>query len=99
MDVIPVLFHIQCDIKQIDKNIIFADIVQFSDHPKEQEVLFDLNTCFKIESIEEKESLKIIKMITSNKGQKITKDFIELTQKETEELSVSIVFGRLLCDL
>ncbi|CAF1679201.1 unnamed protein product, partial [Rotaria sp. Silwood1] len=99
MDVIPVLFHIQCDIKQIDKNIIFADIVQFSDHPKEQEVLFDLNTCFKIESIEEKESLNIIKMIPSNKGQKITKDFIELTQKETEELSVSIVFGRLLCDL
>ncbi|CAF1285428.1 unnamed protein product [Rotaria sordida] len=99
IDVVPVLFIIQCNIKQIDKNIIFADIVQFSDHPEEQEVLFDLNTCFEIESIEESESLQIIKMNISNEGLKSTKDFLELTQKETEELSVAIVFGRLLCNL
>ncbi|CAF3620755.1 unnamed protein product [Rotaria sp. Silwood1] len=99
IDVIPVLFHIECDLKTIDKNIVFADIVPFSDHPDEEEILFDLNTCFKIISIEENDLLKIIKMKLSNQGQKITKDFIELTQKETEELSVSIVFGRLLCNL
>ncbi|CAF1384583.1 unnamed protein product [Rotaria sordida] len=99
IDVIPVLFHIQCDITHIDKNIIFADIHQFSQYPDEQEVLFDLNACFQIESIEENESLQIIKMNLSNEGQKITKDYIALTQKETEELSVSIVFGRLLCNL
>ncbi|CAM4829355.1 unnamed protein product [Rotaria magnacalcarata] len=38
-------------------------------------------------------------MTLSNEGQKITEDYLELTQTETEELSVSIVFGRLLCDL
>ncbi|CAF4249730.1 unnamed protein product, partial [Rotaria sordida] len=30
---------------------------------------------------------------------KITKDYIDLTQKETEEKSVAIVFGRLMCNL
>ncbi|CAF0815539.1 unnamed protein product [Rotaria sp. Silwood1] len=99
IDVIPVLFHIHCDITHIDKNIIFADIHEFSQYPDEQEVLFDLNACFQIESIDENESLQMIKMNLSNEGQKITKDFIKLTQKETEELSVSIVFGRLLCNL
>ncbi|CAF3116284.1 unnamed protein product [Rotaria sp. Silwood2] len=99
IDVVSVLFHIQCDIEQIDKSIILADICKFSAYPEEEEVLFDLNACFQIESIEETESLQIIKMNLSNEGQKITKDFIELTQKETEEISVSIVFGRLLCDL
>ncbi|CAF2810913.1 unnamed protein product [Rotaria sp. Silwood2] len=99
VDVIPVLFHIQCDITKVDQNIIFADIDQYSEYPGEKEVLFNLNACFEIESIEEKESLQIIKMNLSSKGQKITKDFIESAHKEAEELSVSIVFGRLLCDL
>ncbi|CAF1324699.1 unnamed protein product [Rotaria sp. Silwood1] len=98
-DFIPVLFHIQFDIEQVDKNIIFADIHQLSEYPDEEEILFDLNACFQIESIEEDESLQIVKMNLSNEGQKITKNFIELTKQETEELSVSIVFGRLLCDI
>ncbi|CAF4830426.1 unnamed protein product [Rotaria sp. Silwood1] len=99
INVVSVLFHIQCDIKQTDKNITFADIRQFSAYPEEEEVLFDLNACFQIESMQENESVHIIKMNLSNEGQKITKDYIELTQKETEEISVSIIFGRLLCDL
>ncbi|CAF4587027.1 unnamed protein product [Rotaria socialis] len=98
-DVIPVLFHIQCDIKHINRNIIFADISEFSEYRKEAEVLFDLNACFLIESIEKQESLNIIEMTLSNEGQKITEDFLELTKGETEELSGSIVVGRLLCDL
>ncbi|CAF4376813.1 unnamed protein product, partial [Rotaria sordida] len=38
-------------------------------------------------------------MSLSNEGEKITKDYIDLTQKETEEKSVAIVFGRLMCNL
>ncbi|CAF1433157.1 unnamed protein product [Rotaria sordida] len=41
----------------------------------------------------------IINMSLSNEGEKITKDYIDLTQKETEEKSVAIVFGRLMCNL
>ncbi|CAF4699734.1 unnamed protein product [Rotaria sp. Silwood1] len=99
IDNISVLFHIQFDGKLIDKSIIFGDISQFSEYPNEQEVLFGLNACFQIESIQEQESLKIIKMNLSNEGKKIMKDFIELMQKDTDELHVSIVFGRLMCNL
>ncbi|CAF2976076.1 unnamed protein product [Rotaria sp. Silwood2] len=99
VDVIPVLFHIQCDINQIDKNISFADIDQFNECSNKQEVLFDFNVCFKIESIQENELFQTITMSLSNKGQQITKDFIELRQKETEEQSILFIFGRLFCDL
>ncbi|CAF5188356.1 unnamed protein product, partial [Rotaria sp. Silwood1] len=79
--------------------VIFADITQFSEYPEEKEVLFDLNACFTIESIEQNGSIQLINMNVSNEGQIITKDYIELTQKETEEKSFSIVFGRLMCNL
>ncbi|CAF1321714.1 unnamed protein product [Rotaria magnacalcarata] len=38
-------------------------------------------------------------MSFSNEGHKITKDYLEFIRQETEELSHSIVFSRLLCDL
>ncbi|CAF1314681.1 unnamed protein product [Rotaria sordida] len=97
-DIVSILFHIQCDIEQTDKNILFADINQLSEYQDEQEVLFNLNACFQIESIEENTSLYIIKMNLSNQGQQITKNFIELIEKATEEMSISIILGRLLCD-
>ena len=49
-DVVGVLLEIDGDIN-LDK-MIFADIAQFSAFPKEQEVLFDLGTIFKIVHIE-----------------------------------------------
>ncbi|CAF4522847.1 unnamed protein product [Rotaria socialis] len=45
LDVVSVLFHIQ------------SDISDFNQYPRE-EVLFDLNACFLIESIEEHESFR-----------------------------------------
>jgi tetratricopeptide (TPR) repeat protein len=96
-DVISVLFQIECDPQQLGRSVIFADITKLSEHRAEKEVLFDLSACFRIEFIEEEESLQVIKMTVSNEGQTITKDYLELVQKETEEKSVSIVFGRLMC--
>ncbi|CAF5173418.1 unnamed protein product, partial [Rotaria magnacalcarata] len=98
-DVISVLFQIEVHIKQIGNSVIFADITQFSEYPNDKEVLFDLNACFKIESIEQDGSLELIRMKLSNAGEMITKDYIELTLRETEEKSVAIVFGRLMCSL
>ncbi|CAF4562150.1 unnamed protein product [Rotaria socialis] len=98
-DVVSVLFQIEVHIKQIGNSVNFADITQFSEYPNGKEVLFDLNTCFKIESIEQDGSIELIRMKLSNPGEMITKDYIELTLRETEEKSVAIVFGRLMCNL
>jgi hypothetical protein len=49
-DVVGVLLEIDGDIN-LDK-MIFADIAQYSAYPKEQEVLFDLATVFKIVHVE-----------------------------------------------
>ncbi|CAF1350606.1 unnamed protein product [Rotaria sordida] len=98
-DIIRVLFHIEINIEKIDKNIIFADITELSDNPKEAEVLFDINACFEIKSFQEDKSFQIINMKLSNEGPKIAKDFLESTRKEIEGTSDSIIVGRLLCDL
>ncbi|CAF2080537.1 unnamed protein product [Rotaria magnacalcarata] len=99
IDVVSVLFHIQCHIEQIHENVLFANINQLSEQQDHQLVLFDCNTCFQIESIEKHAALYIIKMNLSNQGQQITKDYIELIQNETEETNLLIHFGRLFFDL
>ncbi|CAF1030282.1 unnamed protein product [Rotaria magnacalcarata] len=98
-DMISVLLHIQCDIKSMDKNILFGNIDQFSDDHDKHEVLFDFNTCFEIESIDDCDSLKIIKMNLSDQGQMAMRHFIELKQQQTEEMNLTIIVGRLLCSL
>ena len=99
IDIVPVLFEIKCHVAKLGQSIVYADIAQFSEYPMEEEVLFDLNACFQIESIEEKDGLQIVKMNVSNEGETITKSFLEQTRKETEEQSIVIVFGRLMCNL
>jgi len=96
-DVISVLFQIKCDLKQLEKNVLFADIAQFIAYPNGQ-VLFDLNACFHIESIEPNELFQLINMNLSNTGQTIIADFLEEAENEIEEKSALIVFGELLCD-
>lgn len=98
-DVIPVLFHIQLNRGLLERNVRFADVSSFSEYPNEEEVLFDLNTCFRIESIEEERSLTIIKMNASNDELEIAKHYIDLLKKESGENSMLILYGRLLCDL
>jgi tetratricopeptide (TPR) repeat protein len=98
-DVISVLFQIECDFKQLGKSVVFADTAQFSAYPNEQEVLFDLNACFYIKSIEENESLQVININLSNEGQTIIQDHIKVKETEMEEKSDLFVFGKLLCDL
>ncbi|CAF1359333.1 unnamed protein product [Rotaria sordida] len=64
-NVIPVLFQIECKIKELGRIVIFADISSFSDYSNEQEVLFDLNACFQSKSIEPDRNIHLIKMTAS----------------------------------
>ncbi|CAF3179052.1 unnamed protein product [Rotaria socialis] len=76
-DVVPALFRIQNDIK----NIVFADISHSSEFPPEEEILFDINACFLIESNQEHDSLQNIKIHLSTEGHNITEDYLELAQQ------------------
>jgi Tfp pilus assembly protein PilF len=52
-----------------------------------------------LKSIEEDGSIQVINMTVSKTGDNITKEYLSLIQKETQEISVAIVFGRLMCEL
>ena len=97
--VVGVLFEIHCDIQQLDNSVIFADVASLSVFPEEEEVLFDLNASFRLDSVEEDGPIYVIRMTATNDGERITKDYIALTQEKAEEQSVAIVFGRLMCDM
>jgi tetratricopeptide (TPR) repeat protein len=98
-EVAGVLFEIQCDIQQLGTSVIFADIASLSNLPEEEEILFDLNASFRLDSVEQDGPLFVVHMTATNDGEQITKDYIALTQEKAEEQSVAIVFGRLMCDM
>ena len=96
-NVAPVLFQIR--IQQINNDIVFADAAKFSEYPQEQEVLFDLSAVFRIDSIQEEEEVKVIRMTASNEGQSIMKNYIKTIRSVAKDMSVGIMFGRLMCDM
>ena len=98
-NIVIALFEIKCDIKHLVRSVIFADIAEFSEFDIEQEVLFDLDAAFRLDSIEEDGGVQLIKMTVTNEAEMIIKHYIEETERETGEKSVSIVFGNLMCDL
>ena len=51
-DLVPVLFEIECSVKELGDSVIFADVTQFTDSPSEQKtILFDCNTTFRLETM------------------------------------------------
>jgi tetratricopeptide (TPR) repeat protein len=98
-NLISVLFQIECNLNELDQNIIFGDVSQFSEYSNEQQVLFDLNVVFRVESIEEDGSVQIIRMTPSSDGEMITKNYIEIIHQATEQKSIAFLLGILLCDI
>ncbi|CAF1228277.1 unnamed protein product [Adineta ricciae] len=96
---VRVLFHIECHVEKIGKSVTYADIARFSTYPAEEEVLFDLNAAFQLISIEENDSINFVRMDVSTEGERITKDYMNLTKQEVESKSVAIVLGQLMCNL
>ncbi|CAF4510099.1 unnamed protein product [Didymodactylos carnosus] len=100
-DAVVVLFEIEYDLSELnDDDIVCADIAKFSDYPEEQEVLFDLDATFKIQSVNrEKSHLGHVNLRVTSEGADIAREYIKLNRKELEERSVAIMFGSLLCDM
>jgi Tfp pilus assembly protein PilF len=91
--------YIGDEVLLIEGKLILVFLRNIYSIPDEEEFLFDLNACFRLEPIRQDGSVQLIKMIASNERQIITKDYIEEAQRATEEKSVVVVFGRLMCNL
>ncbi|CAF1428936.1 unnamed protein product [Adineta steineri] len=87
---ISVLFEIE-----LNKNSIFADL-ELSNH---EAILFNLNSTFQIDNIQPHDQLWIIKLISVNDGQIIKQKYIDDTRCQLQDLSISIIFGKLICDM
>jgi tetratricopeptide (TPR) repeat protein len=93
-DLIDVLLEIECN-----DNVIFADITQWNESSCQEEILFDLNATFKLENIQQDEQLWCIRMVAVNDGRTITQKYIDDTHRQTEDLSIPIIFGKLIFDM
>lgn len=98
-DVVSVLFEIECKIQELGESVIFADISKFSAFPNEAEVLFDLGTAFLLESIRYDEHMWLVRMNATSEGQVITQSYVEQKRREMEPVSVTVVFGALMCEM
>ncbi|CAF4149535.1 unnamed protein product, partial [Adineta steineri] len=88
---ISVLFEIE-----LNKNSIFADL----ELSNQETILFNLNSTFRIDNIQQQnDQLWIIKLISVNDGQLIKQKYIDDTRRQFQDLSISIIFGKLICDM
>ncbi|CAF4396952.1 unnamed protein product, partial [Adineta steineri] len=84
-DLIDVVLQIECNIKEMDNNHIFIDLTRSN---KKEEVLFDLNTTFRLESIHQDKQIWLIKIIATNDGELIMEKYIEDTHRQIENVSI-----------
>ncbi|CAF4340152.1 unnamed protein product, partial [Adineta steineri] len=95
-DLIDVVLQIECNLREMGNNHIFIDLTRSNE---KEEVLFDLNTTFRLESIHQDKQTWSIKMMATNDGELIIKKYIEDTHRQIENVSISIIFGKLMCDM
>ena len=79
--------------------MIYADISLLSDYPGEGEVLLDLNASFQLGSIEREGPIEVVNVTVLTEGEKMTREYIQRLEKESQERSVVIVLGSLMCNL
>ena len=95
-DLISVLFQIEFHIKELSDQIIFGEIDSLS---LEETFLFDFNTTFQLENIEQIEQIWMIKLKVVNHGRIILQKYIDDTHRQIEHLSLPILFGKFICDM
>ncbi|CAF1009310.1 unnamed protein product [Adineta steineri] len=92
------IFEIQAD--PTLTSVIFADIDEYSKMKGEEEVLFGLNTTFRIDSINMDKMLNMwkIKLSTTTEGNTRIEEYMKLQEEQMKDCSPIIYFGCLLWD-
>ncbi|CAF4574483.1 unnamed protein product [Rotaria sp. Silwood2] len=100
-DFIPVLLEIQFNLQNLSNSAIVANTVHFSKLPceEQEDIIFDSNATFRLESVKMEDDIWLIQMIASNEGQIIKDKYIKDSHRQMEDLSIKILFGRLMCDM
>ncbi|CAF4647876.1 unnamed protein product, partial [Rotaria sp. Silwood2] len=100
-DFIPVLLEIQFNLQNLSNSAIVANIVHFSKLPceEQEDIIFDSNATFRLDSVKMEDDIWLIQMIASNDGQIIKDKYIKDSHRQMEDLSIKILFGRLMCDM
>ncbi|CAF5125445.1 unnamed protein product, partial [Rotaria magnacalcarata] len=93
---IPVLLEIESD---LNHNASFTDTIQCGDLPSEKDILFDSNVTFRLEKVKTDEKVVLMALKVSTDGETIKQKYIEDTHRQIENLSMKILFGRLMCDI
>ncbi|CAF0856129.1 unnamed protein product [Adineta steineri] len=95
-DFISVLFEIKAN--PLLKTVIFADVGNKSRIEGEEEVLFNLNSLFKIVSANFDSEFRIwkVQLNATDEGAEKVEEYLSLSKQQMEEYTPLIYFGRLL---
>ena len=98
-----VIFEIECDLSLLGNMMIFADVAEFSRKPDEKEVLFDISSVFRLQSIEEdSEGTWILKMMGTTEVSSLVKKYVEYRDLDLfimeNPMREVMSFGSLLSD-
>ncbi|CAF1035021.1 unnamed protein product [Adineta steineri] len=99
-DRMVVLFQIECNLRNEENSVIFADISGSSNFPEEKEVLFDIGAVFRIESVTsetiDKTEVFVVQMKTTNEGQDVLEEYRKQNQKQMNSEGRPIMLCRIL---
>jgi tetratricopeptide (TPR) repeat protein len=99
-DLVSIVFRIEAPSNL--KNVVFADITQFSEYPDEGEILFSLGAAFKIDSVVEhfaEYSYTVVNMTATDEGHDSVDHYINSSKAEFESEDKKVILGRLLLDM
>jgi len=99
IDVRSVLWIIKVNCQT--EGVICANVEEFSQHPHEQEILFNIGTTFSIENVEFNEQTGCwnIYATATNAGLSAVNDYLKLIESELNETNEKVIFGILLTDM
>ena len=94
-----VLWIIRADILMTE--IIVANVASFSEHPEEEEVLFNIGTAFCIDKVRLNEETNIwhVEASVTTAGAQAVAEYMKLIERELYESSVEVILGTLLMDM
>ncbi|CAF2817327.1 unnamed protein product [Rotaria sp. Silwood2] len=100
-DLIPVLLELQFNLQHLGNRVIVAETSQYNEISceEQEDIICNSNVTFRLESVIMNEQMYLIKISASNEGHLIQEKYIKDSHRQMEDISIRILFGRLMCDM